>query len=187
MNHKTNLIKVLGLTATLGVALLGCNSTENKTSNEMAKIDGEVTIPNNYKSWPKFVPTIDKTSGHVREIYINNTGLSANKGDAFPPGTITVMEIYGAKKTLEGKIVKNTNGKFIKDKLAKIFVMEKGEGWGQKQPAGTINNGDWSYGAYLADSKTPATSDFTACRGCHLPLADKDFVARYDQHFDYQK
>jgi hypothetical protein len=54
MNHKTNLIKVLGLTATLGVALLGCNSTENKTSNEMAKIDGEVTIPNNYKSWLKF-------------------------------------------------------------------------------------------------------------------------------------
>ena len=62
--------------------------------------------------------------------------------------------------------------------------MEKGAGWGSKQPKGTINNGDWLYGAYLADAKTPATKDFTSCRSCHAPLGDKDYIFRYDEHFD---
>ena len=40
-----------------------------------------------------------------------------------------------------------------------------------------------AYAAYDATSK-PLMEDFTKCRACHMPLAQKDFVHRYDEYFD---
>lgn len=149
--------------------------------------DGEIAVPENYRDWPKFVATVDKEKGgQVREIYINSTGITAKKGEAFPFGTQTVMEIYSARKTASGEVAKDGNGRLIKDGLSRIFVMEKGKGWGAHQPDGVVDNGDWVYGAYMMDGKTPATKDFSACRACHLPLKDDDFIARYDEHFAYK-
>ena len=188
--YTTNKSKILALTtiAVASAVLIGCSSGGYKSKMMTAKKDGDITVPNDYRSWPKFVSTVDKAkTGQVREIYINKAGMKSKRGDAFPSGTVSIMEIYAAQKTASGDLLKGTGGKLIKGKLSKVFVMEKGAGWGSKQPAGTINNGDWAYGAYLADAKTPATKDFTACRSCHLPLANKDFIARYDEHFDTYK
>ncbi|PWQ95498.1 cytochrome P460 family protein [Leucothrix pacifica] len=171
----------------------GSNETNNTyQQNGMMKMqdkqDGDTAVPADYRSWPKFVKTVDKVkTAQVRELYINQAGMKTQRGDDFPSGTISVMELYDAQKTADGKAVMDKNGRLIKSKLSKIFIMEKGEGWKSKQPAGTIDNGDWIYSAYLADGKTPATSDFAACRTCHLPLADDDYVARYDEHFDVYK
>ena len=152
------------------------------------KVDGDTAVPENYRSWPKFVKTVDKVkTSQVRELYINQAGMTTKRGDDFPSGTISVMELYDAQKTADGKPVMDKNGRLIKSKLSKIFIMEKGEGWKEKQPAGTVDNGDWIYSAYLADGKTQATSDFAACRTCHVPLADTDYIARYDEHFDIYK
>jgi hemoglobin len=35
----------------------------------------------------------------------------------------------------------------------------------------------------MADAKTKAPDDLATCRACHLPLADKDYVFRYDEYF----
>jgi len=32
-----------------------------------------------------------------------------------------------------------------------------------------------------------STRDWWACCACHLPLANKDFVHRYDEHFSMKK
>lgn len=143
-------------------------------AGDAPKADGDIAVPDGYASWTKFVPTVVKPNGQIREIYINDTGLQANKGEAFPYGTVSVMEIYSSK---------DDGGKPAKDELKKIFVMSKGEGWGGKQADSVIPNGDWLYGAYLADGKTAATTDFNACRDCHAPLAEDDYIARYDEHF----
>jgi len=160
-------------------------------NGEMAKqamVDGSTATPSDYKNWPKFVPTVDKAATpQVRELYINQAGMMSKRGDDFPSGTVSVMELYEAQKLADGKPRMDAKGNLVKGKLSKIFIMEKGKGWGSQQPAGTIDNGDWIYSAYLADGKTPATKDFAACRSCHLPLADKDYIARYDEHFDYHK
>lgn len=183
----SNIARTITFTAvaTLSAVLIGCSSNGAYKSKMMtAQKDGDITVPNNYRSWPKFVPTVDKAkTGQVREIYINKIGMSAKKGDNFPSGTVSIMEIYAGQKNSSGGWVKDSNGKLVKGKLSKVFVMEKGTGWGSKQPAGTINNGDWLYGAYLADAKTPATKDFKSCRSCHAPLANKDYIFRYDEHF----
>ncbi|MCB1866658.1 MAG: cytochrome P460 family protein [Chromatiales bacterium] len=174
--------------AALLLAGAGCNTLTSKSSGESAKADGEITVPTGYAGWPKFVPTVDKDkAGQVREIYINDTGLKAKRGEAFPSGTVSVMEIYTARKDGSGNLQRDAEGRLVKDKLDKVFVMAKGAGWGQALRAGTVATGDWVYSAYQADGTTPATSDFSKCRGCHVPLASDDYIARYSEHFDTRK
>jgi hemoglobin len=146
--------------------------------------DGEVAIPSDYKSWPKFLTDIQRPDAkQIRDIYINTVGASAKAGSPFANGTMSVMEIYKAKENADGSLMKTADGKLVKGDLAKVFVMAKGEGWGELAPAG-LKNGDWSYSAYLADAKTPSPDPIAACRACHLPLGEsKDFVHRYDEYF----
>ncbi len=100
----------------------------------------------------------------------------------FANGSVLVMEIYNAKKDADGNAVTRPDGKNVKDNLAKVYVMEKGAGWGKNAPKG-LKNGDWIYTAFTPDGK-PMKADYTKCRGCHLPLNEKDFVHRYDEYFD---
>jgi hemoglobin len=102
----------------------------------------------------------------------------------FSNGTQFVMEIYSAKKTADGTFEKDAAGMLLKDKPAKVFVMGKGEGWGQDVPD-NIKTGAWVYAAYGPDGQ-PLKANFAECRACHVPLAQKDFVHRYDEYFEKQ-
>lgn len=145
--------------------LLGCGSKPPAN-------DGEVALPSDYTDWPVFVAGIEKSSGHIRDIYVNNKGAKATKGDAFPDGTQFVMAIYNAKP--------DASGKLAKDGLAKVFLMTKGEGYGQQA---AIKTGDWVYSAFDGDGKKLEV-DYNACRACHVPLANTDYVFHYDQYFN---
>lgn len=174
--------------AAISAVMLAAGCTSMK-SGEMAisMQDGEVTIPAAYRDWAKFVPTVDKPdAAQVREVYINQVALTAKRGMAFPPDTVSVMEIYAASTDTAGNQRTQADGRLIKGALQKVFVMAKSEGAAARLPAGTVSNGDWVYGAYLADGKTPAADDFSGCWGCHAPLAANDYVARYDAHFDHR-
>lgn len=150
--------------------------------------DGELATPADYKSWPTFLTNIDKPEvKQVRDIYINPVGAATAAGKAFPSGTVSVMEIYKAKENADGTLAKDAGGKLMKGPLAKLFLMGKGEGWGATAPDG-LKNGDWIYAAYMADGKTVAPDSLLTCRGCHLPLGEKnDFVHRYDEYFAKRK
>ncbi|SPP65045.1 cytochrome P460 family protein [Nitrospira lenta] len=143
--------------------------------------DGSLPLPADYKSWPKFLTDIPKGEAkQVRDIYINPTGARASAGQNFPNGTVMVMEIYKAK--MDGdKLMTGMDGKPAKGDLAKVFVMGKEQGWGDKLPE-NLKNGDWAYAAYDATNK-PLMEDFTKCRACHTPVAQKDFIHRYDEYF----
>lgn len=138
--------------------------------------DGELAMPNDYRSWPVYLAGIKKDTGHIRDIYINETGAKANKGDAFPNGTVSVMDIYKAKK--EGDAMTKTG-------LEKVFVMYKGKGWGASAPEG-LKTGDWVYAAFEPNGQ-PAKADYATCRGCHLPYAKDDYFFHYDTYFDTRK
>jgi hemoglobin len=144
--------------------------------------DGTLALPGDYRSWPKFLMEIPKAdTKQVRDIYINSAGARTSAGQAFPNGSVMVMEIYKAK--MDGdKPVTGMDGKLVKGELAKVFVMGKNQGWGDKVPE-NLKNGDWIYSAYDAAGK-PLAEDFTKCRACHAPLAQKDFVHRYDEYFE---
>ena len=167
-------------------ALAGCaqKPPAPKVEEQAQKYsDGELPLPDNYKSWPKFLSEVQRPDNkQVREIYINPTGYETKMGEAFPNGTITVMEIYKAGEAADGTPLKGPDGKLVKGELQKIGVMAKGAGWGESAPP-DLRNGDWVYTMYMADGKTKAPDDLNTCRGCHLPLKDKDYIFRYDEYF----
>ena len=148
--------------------------------------DGELALPGDYKSWPRFLSEVQRPDAkQVRELYINPAGAKTSRGQAFPSGTVMVMELY-KKAQLEGETpVTGVDGKLVKGNLAKVFVMGKGDGWGQDVPE-PLRNGAWVFSAYGPDGKSLA-EDFTKCRAGHAPLAQKDFVPRYDEYFDTRK
>ena len=149
--------------------------------------DGQLPLAADYKSWPVFLKEVQRPDAkQIRDIYINTVGSKTAAGKAFPNGTVSVMELYKAKENADGTLSKGADGKLEKGALLKVFVMGKGDGWGESAPAG-MKNGDWVYSAYLADGK-PAPDPIVACRSCHLPLGEsKDFVHRYDEYFQARK
>ena len=149
--------------------------------------DGQLPLAADYKSWPVFLKEVQRPDAkQIRDIYINTVGSKTAAGKAFPNGTVSVMELYKAKENADGTLSKGADGKLEKGALLKVFVMGKGDGWGESAPAG-MKNGDWVYSAYLPDGK-PAPDPIVACRSCHLPLGEsKDFVHRYDEYFQARK
>lgn len=143
--------------------------------------DGELKYPAGYQSWDKFLTEVQRPDvKQVREIYINPVGARVAAGQPFPQGTVMVMELHKAK--VDGEtLVTGADGKLVKGDLAKVFVMEKGsERWGQDVPE-PLKNGTWVFSAYGPDGK-PLAEDFTKCRACHTPMAQKDFTHRLDEY-----
>lgn len=164
-------MKKIAMAALIVTGLAGCAAGQMFGP---APKDGEMAMPSDYTKWPVFMAGIEKSSGHIRDIYISSEGAAAKKGEAFANGTKFVMDIYKAEKGADGKLKKTT--------LEKVFVMYKGDGWGASAPEG-MKNGDWVYSAFDGNGQ-PAKVDYATCRGCHLPLADKDYVFHYDKYFD---
>ncbi len=146
--------------------------------------DKTLPVPADYKTWARFLPDVDRPDvKQIRAIYINPTGYGAVAGQPFPMGTLSVMEIYAARENADGSLAKTADGKLVRGNLLKVFVMGKNEGWGTDLATPDLRNGNWIYAAWLPDLKTSAPDDTTTCRACHLPLAAKDFVPRYDEFF----
>jgi hemoglobin len=144
--------------------------------------DGELAIPSDYKSWPKFLTAVQRPDAkQVREIYMNPVGRNASAASGFGHGTVFVMENYAAKARADGTLETGADGKLVKGDLLRVFVMGKNAGWGN-DVAAPLRNGNWVYSAWLPSGQK-APDDTNTCRACHLPHAGKDFVHRYDEHF----
>jgi len=172
------------------IVLASCAQTPSPAPVAKLK-DGDLAVPADYKSWKSNLLNIQRADAkQIREFYVNDVGAKAVKGEKFPNGTISVMEIYAAKAAADGTLEKGADGKLVKGNLAKIFVMGKNEGWGD-DPADMPKNGQWIYAAYMPDGKTKAPDPMAACRTCHLTNANigesKDFFARYDEYFEKRK
>ncbi len=169
-----------GLCIVLMAVMLGCIISTVQSGN-MPK-DGELAFPSDYKSWPPFLTGIQKPNA-VRDLYINPTGAEAQPGQPFANGSILVMEIYHAKKGANGEFQKDSQGKLVKNGLAKVYTMQKGKGWGMHAPEG-LKNGDWIYSAFKPNGEHLEV-DYSKCRSCHQPLGNnKDYVQGYDEYFE---
>ena len=136
--------------------------------------DGSVPLPKHYTHWAVFLKDVQRPDAkQVRELYVNSAGAKAKEGDPFPVGTTFVMENHEATP--------GANGELTSGSIVRIFVMRKIKGTPEGVPDG-LQNGSWIYGSFTADGK-PAADDYQKCRGCHVPLASKDFVQRYDEYF----
>jgi hypothetical protein len=167
---------------TAAVALAACSQMSTTTYKPPLK-DGEAVVPADYKSWPKMLSGVQRPDAkQVREAYIDPKAGQTKPGEAFPYGTVIVMENYAAVAKPDGTLETGPDGKLVKGSMVRIFVMEKARGAGQDVPEG-LRNGEWVYAAYTPDGKK-TEDNYMACRGCHVPLGPtKDFVHRYDEYF----
>lgn len=164
--------------------LWGCSEvgTTPTTQAPVKPKDGELVYPADYKTWPKFLSAVQRPDiKQVRELFINPVGARTTKGQMFPNGTVMVMELHKVKMNGDAP-ESGADGRLVKGELAKVFVMTKGDGWGQ-DVADNLKNGNWVFSAFGPDGK-PIAEDFMKCRACHVPLAAKDFVHRSDEYFE---
>ena len=144
--------------------------------------DGEIAMPAGYQSWPKFLSAVQRPDvKQVREIYVNPAGYKTRAGDAYAQGSMFVMENWAVKTNADGSPMAGPDGNLVKDKIAKIFLMQKGRGFAAKVPR-ELKIGDWVFGSY-DPAGAKIAEPFATCRACHLPLASQDYVWRYDEHF----
>ena len=165
------------------ILAVGCTSM---TPEPMAKKfkDSEMPVPADYRSWTKKFAEIQRPDvKQVREVWVNTAGAQAKGSATIPNGYVSVMEVWSAGENTDGTLSKGADGKLVKGKLLKIFVMGKGAGWGDSVTPVELRNGDWVYSAFLPDMKSAAPDSPATCRACHLPLKDKDFMPRFDEYF----
>jgi hemoglobin len=177
------LIPTLAAVVAASALLAACGSMGTADKPVAQLKDGEITVPADYKSWPKFLSAVQRPDAkQVREIYMNPAAKSATAATGFPMGTVFVMENWAAQTNADGSLKTGPDGKLVKGELLRVFVMGKNKGWAENFEPAAMRNGNWIYSAWLADGK-PAPDNLLACRACHAPLTNKDFVHRYDEHF----
>ena len=81
--------------------------------------DGELMMPSDYKTWPKFLSAVQRPDAkQVREIYMNPVARNATAAGGFGNGTMFVMENYAARARADGTLETGADGKLVKGDLA---------------------------------------------------------------------
>ena len=176
-------MKKIAVTAAI-IGLASCAQLGLGPAPVPAYKDGELPLPADYKTWPKFLSEVQRPDvKQIREIYVNPVGHQSVQGKPFPNGTRFVMELYAAKVGTDGQLEKTADGKLVKANLANVFVMGKEADWNKQAPEG-MKTGDWIYSHYSGkDGTLVTTANYGACRACHMPLDKDDYVFRYDEYF----
>jgi plastocyanin len=137
-----------------------------------------IAFPQGYEKWMLYA-TVDRyDSKQYRELYTSPEAVkAAREGRPIPDGTVIAMAIYSARVDDKGVPQKDAKGRFTKDKLAGVTVMEKRKGWGASVPE-EWRNADWQYASFHGDGKPneKANAGIKACFVCHKPHEKQDFV-----------
>ena len=139
--------------------------------------EARIAFPADYKTAFANYLKLDRVQNEdqIIHLFANDIALNAAAaGKELPNGSILVGEIYAARKDKDGNVMTSSLGLRIRDKLAAVAVMQKGDGWGARFPD-DLRNGDWDFAIFSPDGKR-LDKDLNACRQCHAPLADKQHV-----------
>jgi hypothetical protein len=93
------LIFLAGVTAAFISCTILPSGDKSYDSGFQLKKDGELPLALDYRSWHKFVSTVERADREeIREIYVNGPGMRGTETEGFPNGTNFVMEIFAAKR-----------------------------------------------------------------------------------------
>ena len=116
----------------------------------------------------------------VRFMYVNpEADTQARGGEPLPDGTVLIMADRNAEIDGDGKPVIGPDGRFVATgDFTNVFVMEKGAGWGEGQPA-DMHNGDWDYAWFQPDGTHKPDAKHDGCFSCHANREERDFTFTY--------
>ena len=108
-------------------------------------------------------------------IFANDIALKGAQSDGkLPDGSVLVAEIFAAKTDADGEVIESSMSRRIPAKFKAIAVMERRSGW-DDQYSDELKVGDWEFEVFSPDGKNLG-KDTTACRECHHPLVDSEFM-----------
>ena len=142
-----------------------------------------ISFPENYRSTYTNYLSMDRSQNpdQVIRMFANDIAMQGPGEDGkLPYGSILVAEVYKAKKDENDNVIQSTLGQRIQGKFALVAIMQREKGFGANVPE-ALRNGDWDFAAFKPDG-SPADKDLNACRACHLPLVDMNFLFSYE-HF----
>lgn len=137
-----------------------------------------IRYPGDFSGWQRYATVERADLKQTREMYARPDIVKAvRSGKPVPDGAVLVMAIHVAKTGADGMPQKDADGRFVKDRLVNVFVMEKRAGWGADYPA-EWRNGDWEYAAFLPEGKPneKANAGIQSCFACHKPKDAQDYV-----------
>jgi len=137
-----------------------------------------IRFPEGWQKWEMYGKVDRHDTKQYRELYARPEIVKAvREGKPIPDGAVLVMAIHGAQVDANGAPVRDAGGRFVKDRLVGVTVMEKRKGWGAEYPA-EWRNGEWEYASFLPDGKPneKANAGIRNCFVCHKPHEKQDFV-----------
>ncbi len=159
----------IGLTAAAAASLLFSTVAVAK--------DDAISFPADYRTTYTNYLSLDRTQNHdqVIRLFGNDLAMQGPGADGkLPYGSVLVGEVYKAKLDAEGNVIESELGRRVRDKFALVAVMQREKGFGDDLPAG-LRNGNWEFATFKPDGSV-AAKDLNACRACHAPHEETNFL-----------
>lgn len=118
-------------------------------------------------------------NNQVIRLYANDAAIAGvHANGKLPNGSVVVGELYAAQMDDKKQPVLSGLGRRIIKNLAAIVVMQRGDGFDAEYPD-ELKTGNWEF-AVFSPTGQRLEKDITACRACHHPLTDKEFLFSYE-------
>lgn len=147
------------------------------TAPLIAADDRALDFPEGYKEDFTLYFTGDRVfeDEQTIKIYGNNIALEGVQKDGkLPEGSVLVAELYAALKDSDGDVIESQIGRRVSGEFKAIAVMERRAGWDDQYPE-ELKVGDWEFEVFSTSGEN-LSKDTTACRECHHPLTDTEFM-----------
>ena len=109
------------------------------------------------------------------KIYANGIALEGVQKDGkLPDGSVLVAEVYAAVKDSDGDVLESQIGRRVAGEFKAIALMERRDGWDDQYPE-ELKVGDWEFEVFSPSGENLG-KDTSACRECHHPLTDTEFM-----------
>lgn len=89
-----------------------------------------------------------------------------------------VGEIYKALRDEDGEVHESMLGRRIPAELSAIVVMERRAEWAEQYPD-DLKVGGWEFEVFSPSGENLG-KDTTACRECHQPLSDSEYLWSFE-------
>ncbi len=146
-----------------------------------------MTLPADFKvGFKAYHVTNNEDSNTVTVSYASDVAVTAAAaGKPLPSGSAIFNVTYSAKLAADGKLLKDSNGNFVRDQIKGYAAMAAQTGWGAEVPE-MLRNGDWNYALFTADG-TPRKFNQAECMACHKPKESSSYVFNLQRLADYGK
>lgn len=146
-----------------------------------------VSLPKDYQDTFVEYLSLDRVQNPDQfiRLYANKIAMAGrDENGELADGSVLVAEVYSVKKNEDGTVKTTSLNRRIKDQLKLLAVMEKQDGFAETSSS-KINTGDWDFAAYKPNGEL-APKDLDACRACHTPLTQTDYLFSLE-HFPAAK